>query len=109
MPVFKRNKRSRVLSYLFDEYVATKPRREIIRDRSNPLNWYGDEEFRDRFRFTKPNFLFILRTLQQSISPQRNQGILIALRFFATGHFQVTDGDLTQESQPSVSRIIKRI
>ena len=29
--------------------------------------------------------------------------------FFAIGHFQGTDGDLTQVSQPSVSRIIKRI
>ena len=64
-----------MLSYLLGEYIASRPRREILRDRSNLLNWYGDEEFQERFRFTKPNFLFILRTLQDSISPQRNQDI----------------------------------
>ena len=35
--------------------------------------------------------------------------IKAALRFYATGNFQTTDGDLTGLSQPSVCRIIKRV
>ena len=35
--------------------------------------------------------------------------IAATLRFYATGHFQITDGDLFGLSQPSVYRIIKRV
>jgi len=35
--------------------------------------------------------------------------LLTALRFFAAGHFQVTDGDLLQCSQNSVSRFVSKI
>ena len=35
--------------------------------------------------------------------------IAATLRFYATGHFQITDGDLFGLSQPSVGRIIKRV
>ena len=35
--------------------------------------------------------------------------IAATLRFYATGHFQITDGDLFGLSQPSVCRIIERV
>ena len=35
--------------------------------------------------------------------------IAATLRFYATGHFQITDSDLFGLSQPSVCRIIKRV
>ena len=35
--------------------------------------------------------------------------LAVALRFFATGHFQTTDGDLIGVLQPSVCRIIHKV
>ena len=95
-----------------DDVSMRIPRRRID-DRQNPLEFYTNVEFKKRFRFSKSTTLFLLQVLE--ISCGRLQGIpavyqlLACLRFFATGHFQVSDGDLLKFSQSTVCRFIKKI
>ena len=35
--------------------------------------------------------------------------VAIAMRFYATGNFQITDGDLIGVTQPTVCRIIHKV
>ena len=74
------------------------PPRRYVRDAENPMEFYSDNEFVKRYRFSK-------NTVSESILPllqfreQRTQRglplppilqILCALRFYATGDFQVS-------------------
>nr|CAI5823309.1 unnamed protein product [Callosobruchus analis] len=83
----------------------------IVRQRNDLFETLDDVEFKRRFRLIKRTLLrleCLLCNLQEARDnrnkpvSKRNQ-ILICLRFFATGSFQITVGDV---SQPSVSRII---
>ena len=93
------------------------PIRRVVRDRSNPLEVFSDEEFKCRFRFRKETVLSLMQLLSADLEhgvPRNNfippiLQITVTLRFYATGHFQITDGDLFGLSQPSVCRIIKRV
>ncbi len=68
---------------------------------------YDEEQFRSKYRLTKVVF--------QDIRPHNDRGrpipadvqLLLVLRFYATGMFQLACGDLCQISQPSASGIIK--
>ncbi|KAJ8912376.1 hypothetical protein NQ315_014744, partial [Exocentrus adspersus] len=91
--------------------------REILRDNSNPFN-LPDEHFRRSFRLNKDlaqAFINELRPfLDDGVRSTRipvELRILIALRFFATGHYQHGIGDehLMAMSQPSFSRCIKSV
>lgn len=91
--------------------------RRVVRDAENPLEYWEEEEFRSRYRFSKTNFLVLLNQLETDLKPNSDRNapvppmfrLLIALRFFATGQFQKTDGDLMQVHQTSVSRIVKQV
>ena len=84
-----------ILDAYVDLEMTRRPR--TIRDRSNPLSDYDDIEFRMRFRLPKVAILALLARIEDSlvyssvrygqISPM-NQ-LLIALRFLASGSFQV--------------------
>ncbi len=66
---------------------------------------------------TKAAFQDLLAIIRQDIRAHNNRGrpiavdiqLLLTLRFYATGTFQLACGDLCQISQPSASRIIKRV
>ena len=93
------------------------PQRQICRDRTNPFETYTDEEFKRRFRFEKRTVELLLELISSDLehSSAKNNVIppvlqlSVALRFYAIGHFQTTDGDLIGISQPSVCRIIERV
>ena len=78
---------------------------------------YDEEQFRSRFRLTKDGFRTLLDMLRHNLSPNNERGrpipadiqLLLTLRFYATGTFQLACGDLCDISQPSASRIIKRL
>nr|CAI5823312.1 unnamed protein product [Callosobruchus analis] len=75
----------------------------IVRQRNDLFETLDDVEFKRRFRLIKRTLLRLeARDNRNKPVSKRNQ-ILICLRFFATGSFQITVGDV---SQPSVSRII---
>lgn len=72
--------------------------RRYIRDMANPLEMYTDEEFKKRYRFSKLTFNNqLMPLLNDAFRKPTNQGLpfppticlAIALRFYATGSFQV--------------------
>ena len=88
-----------------------------IWDRSNPLEDFTEQEFQTRFRFSKKNTTSLLQLIEAdlSFSSKRNNFVppilqlATALRFYATGNFQKTDGDLIGIDQSSTCRIVHRV
>jgi hypothetical protein len=93
------------------------PGRIIIQDRTNPMEKYSDVQFQKRYRFTKENALRILELIEDDISPKSGRNFLVSsinrllltLRFYATGDFQITDDDLAGVHQSTISRICKLV
>ena len=93
------------------------PKPRTNRERLNPMNAYMDEEFRRRYRFAKTSFLLILNLVYNNLKPSnlRNNPVeplhqlLIALRFYVMGSYQMTDGDLFGIHQSSVCRIVHKV
>lgn len=103
-------------SLLVRVYFA-KPGR-LLKDMENPIEVLNEVEFQLRFRLTKAMVLELL-DLMGSLTPdvQNQRGLpvpplmslLICLRYYATGSFQLLQADLFQVSQSTVSRIVSRI
>lgn len=88
----------------------------VVRDRGNPMEEYNDSEFLRRYRFSK-------RAVQQLLAklPLRENTdargcplppllqLLVVLRFYGAGTFQIVTGDLVNVSQPTVSRVVARL
>ena len=93
-----------------------KPAR-LIRDLSNPLEMFDNDQFIARYRFDKDSFLALFCLLQPSLQKPTERGLpipplhclLITIRYFATGSFQLVHMDLFGISQPTVSRIVLKI
>ena len=91
-------------------------RSRALKDFQNPLEIFGPEEFCARYRFTKEGVITLFDIIKNDSSLHRRaqaipamHQMLIALRYYATGHFQATDGDLVGVHQTTVCRIIPRI
>ncbi|XP_060806387.1 putative nuclease HARBI1 [Amyelois transitella] len=87
-------------------------------DFQDPFDYYSSEEFRRRYRFTKDVVHFVLLPLiNKDLEKLTARGLpvpplyqlLVSLRFYASGSFQMITGDLISISQPTVSRIVKRV
>ncbi|XP_064458513.1 putative nuclease HARBI1 [Ornithodoros turicata] len=99
-----------------DADYATGVRRRSLKDHQNPFEHFDDNEFLVRYRFTKATVqsLFEPLPLEDSVC---NRGLplppilqlLIAMRFYGTGTFQVIAGDLVNVSQPTVCRVVEKI
>lgn len=91
-------------------------RNRVFRDRTNPLDNYDCVDLYKRYRFRRQDILDIVDEVSGDIEVA-NRGfsvpavlqVLTALRFFATGSFQLTCADLAGFSQPTASRIINRV
>ncbi|XP_050664028.1 putative nuclease HARBI1 [Leptidea sinapis] len=104
------------IEYMYDspyDYLS----RRYLRDAENPMEIYDENEFRIRFRFTK-NIVasFLLPLLFQNTGDSKRGlpippviQMLAALRFYATGNFQIVCGDLHQISQSVVSKIVANV
>lgn len=91
-------------------------RQRVFRDRTNPLDVYNDAEFRERFRFRREDVLNLCEDIGDAIDVSMRQGslpvsmqILIALRYFACGSFQIVIGDLFGVHRSTVSRVVDRV
>jgi hypothetical protein len=101
------------------EHLDNLPRNNRNENRNYNFNYemYDEEQFRSRFRLTKDGFWEILNIIEADISAHNERGnpipaeikLLLTLRYYATGTFQEACGDLCDISQPSASRIIKRV
>lgn len=91
-------------------------RSRIIRDRTNPLDTFDDVEMYSKFRFRRHDILSMVDEIKDELE-MANRGytvlpciqVCVALRFYATGSFQSACADLAGISQPTASRIIKRV
>ncbi|CAK1589292.1 unnamed protein product [Parnassius mnemosyne] len=109
----------------FDNYIQERinvqrriSTRKVIRDFQNPFDYYSANEFKSRYRFSKDIVLNILLPLiNADLLKVTSRGLpvppiyqlLVALRFYSSGSFQIITGDLIKVSQPTVSRIVKRV
>ncbi|XP_071487649.1 putative nuclease HARBI1 [Diadema antillarum] len=92
-------------------------RQELFNRRINPFDEYNDNELIERYRFNRAGILRITDDILPAITPVTNRGfplppvtkVCAALQFFASGNFQLTDGDTIRISQPSVSRCIAAV
>lgn len=95
---------------------ALRVARRRFRDRLNPMELFSDREFLARYRFSKATVASLLEMLPLEASAS-NRGLpvppmlqlLIALRFYGAGTFQVVTGDLVNVSQPTVCRVVRRV
>ncbi|CAN7943386.1 unnamed protein product, partial [Ixodes pacificus] len=96
-----------------DAFPLPRVPRPTIRDRENPMERYNDGQFLARYRFTKGTVRELLGMLPLQTStdcrglpltpmPQ----LLVTLRFYGAGTFQVVTGDLVNVSQPTVCRAV---
>lgn len=93
------------------------PRIRFIRDRNDVFQTFDEQEFKDRFRFSKLTIMELLNLFGNQIEPAtfRNKSIsskdqlLITLRFLATGSFQQVIGDHINIHKSTVSRIVRRV
>ncbi|KAM7307584.1 putative nuclease HARBI1 [Ixodes scapularis] len=88
-----------------------------VRPRDDPFYRYDDVDFITRFRLSKDATVRLLSRIEHVIALDglRNcpvspiNELLVALRFYATGTFQVVLGDLWGEHKSTVCRVVKRV
>ncbi|XP_060524763.1 putative nuclease HARBI1 [Cylas formicarius] len=100
-----------------DDINLRMPKR-YIRDMQNPVQFYNDFEFKRRYRFSKNVVMeHLIKLVEPELLKVNQRGlpvspliaVLCTLRFYASGSFQLTCGDLGGISQSTVSRIVKQI
>ncbi|KAK5639585.1 hypothetical protein RI129_012077 [Pyrocoelia pectoralis] len=106
------------IQYVEDDVAYLPIPRQVLRDNGNPLEVYTNNELYQRYRFCRET---IQTTLLPMVYPlynrESNRGLPIppiiklcmALRFYATGSYQRTVGDLMAISQSSACRIINEV
>ena len=91
-------------------------RQRIFRDRTSPFDIYDDVELFARFRFWREDIATLVDLFGDELEHPLPRGgslpplmqVLVALRFFASGAFQQTTGDLFNIYRRTVGRIIAR-
>lgn len=91
----------------------------VFRDRRNVFDNYSEDQFRERFRYSKNGVMKLVEFLRVDLEKSSNRScdfpsefeILIALRFYASGSMQLVLADTFNDTVPksSVSRIIEKI
>jgi len=92
-------------------------RNRIFRDRDNPLDYLDDREIIRKYRLSRPMILDLCRRFENELKRPTNRSnafsvslqIMVALRFFATGSFQLVNADVHRISRSSVSHIIRDV
>ncbi|CAN8016478.1 unnamed protein product, partial [Ixodes persulcatus] len=96
-----------------DAFPLPRVPRPSMRDRENPMERYNDGQFLARYRFTKGTVRELLGMLPLQTSTDCRGlpltpmlQLLVTLRFYGAGTFQVVTGDLVNVSQPTVCRAV---
>ena len=99
------------------EFLVVHPRRGP-RDRENPIEDCSEKDFFDRYRLSKAGFLavidvvrpYLLTRVKRTNNPLSPEfQLLIALRFYASGDFQISNGDNFRVHKSTVCRILPRV
>lgn len=88
-----------------------------LRRRRNPFEMFSDEEFKLRYRFDKNTVVHLSDIISPTLAPVMHrtyslsvlEQIFIALRFYATGTFQVVVGDDINVHKTTVSRVVYKV
>lgn len=79
-------------------------------------DYFTDDEFKNRFRFTKDSVEYIMNLISEDLNMDARgsplnprQQIMITLRYYATGCFQTVAGDLIGVSQSTACRIVHKV
>jgi len=102
---------------LFVSYLARYDRPRLIRDRSNFFELYDEREFVERFRLSKVSTLALLTKVEDALEYPSNRNdalpllyqLLIALRYNATGTFQLVISDLSGVVKATVCRYVHKV
>lgn len=102
------------LMYL--DYLNNAAEQEFL-PRSNDMLQLSEKKFLERYRLSKCVVRKVLEEIQERLEypTERNlplsptQQFLIALRYYATGSFQIVMGDTAGVSKATVSRIVHRV
>lgn len=89
----------------------------VFKDRTNPLEEYDSTQFLQRFRISKGTFAELVdlvacdlqRPTRRSNALNPAEQLAIALRFYASGSFQMIIGDVCGVSQASCCRVIQEV
>ncbi|XP_041455631.1 putative nuclease HARBI1 isoform X1 [Lytechinus variegatus] len=103
-----------------EQMLEINRRQEIERplvERKNPFHIYENNDFQQRYRFTKQSALHIIEELTPALERHTSRTnavpvylqVLTAMRFYAVGTFQLLHGDECGLSQSSLSRIIVQV
>ncbi|XP_020298875.1 putative nuclease HARBI1, partial [Pseudomyrmex gracilis] len=100
-----------------EEIIVVIRKQYTIRPRPDLFNEYDNVEFVRRFRFRKRTVQMILTLIEDRIKSRtdRNHAVsplhqlLLTLRFYATGTFQVAIGDFGGIHKSTMCRIIKKV
>lgn len=91
---------NRISSEEEEEEEIVRIGKRYIRDGQNPFEFYNEQEFKRRFRFSKHSVMFgILPLIEDRLTKANNRGLpitpvlqlLICLRFYSTASFQVSN------------------
>ena len=86
-------------------------------NRRNDFQELSDQKFIERYRLSKAVVVKVLQEIENRLTYNTNrnlplspmQQLLIALRFYATGTFQITIGDISVASKATVCRIVHKV
>ncbi|XP_028159038.1 putative nuclease HARBI1 [Ostrinia furnacalis] len=101
----------------FDEEEFPVRRSRWIREREEHFDTLDDKDFVTRVRLTKPTVLSVLESIEDKIEFPTNinnsvspiNQLLCALRFYATGCYQMTAADLCGFSTSTAHRIVHKV
>lgn len=106
------------IDYL-EYHVPPPPRMRLPRYHDyNPFNDLTDEEFKDRFRFSKEAVNELIEVLTPRLGVPDNRAyhsipnwkkVLVALRFFADGTFHRETGDLLNVCESASCQIVHKV
>ena len=93
------------------------PIRKYLKDPLNPIEYFNENNFIQRYRLSKEVVIDLLQRLDGDLISPSNKGLPIppilqltsVLRFYATGCFQIVAGDLEGVSQPMISRLVLKV
>lgn len=92
-------------------------RERVFRDRTHPFELYDDIDLYARYRFRRQDIIDLVDVVQGDIDraftrlgslPALLQ-VMVALRFYACGCFQIVVGDIFGIDKSTVSRVIERV
>ncbi|XP_047113433.1 putative nuclease HARBI1 [Schistocerca piceifrons] len=86
----------------------------VIVERGNPFEDYGDRKFEERFRLSKETVWWLLNQMLEFPTDQNNpvspiNRLLITLRAYATGAFNILIGDNSNIHRTTAQRIISDV